>query len=53
MERLKKELEEWREKSRDLRTTLDGLKAKYDQLSQVGDFMFLICIRESDYLDLW
>ena len=26
------ELEEWKEKSRELRTTLDSLKAKYDQL---------------------
>ena len=34
LERLKKELEEWKEKARDLRTTLDALKAKYDQLSR-------------------
>ena len=29
MDRLKKELEEWREKARELRTTVDTLRAQY------------------------
>ena len=39
MERIKKELEEWKEKARSLRTTVDGLKAKYDQLSKEHEKM--------------
>ena len=39
MERIQKELEEWKEKARSLRTTVDGLKAKYDQLSKEHEKM--------------
>ena len=39
MERIKKELEEWKEKARSLRTEVDALKAKYDQLSKEHEKM--------------
>merc|ERR1712064_151675 len=39
MERMKKELEEWREKARELRTSVDSLKAKYEQLSREHEKM--------------
>ena len=39
MERIQKELEEWKEKARSLRTEVDALKAKYDQLSKEHEKM--------------
>ena len=37
MDRLKKELEEWREKARELRTTVDTLKASIYKDSKLLD----------------
>ena len=39
LDRLKKELEGWKEKARGLRTEVDSLKAKYDQMSREHEKM--------------